>query len=144
MTTDLTGRVACSRWARHSGLCGAAAERHDTMIDNEIRDLIKRTDLEEQSKKLAMQGLACFHAGLAAYGLWRLVDAAGLLWEATGKAPMPGSPAQPTKRGFQLAKARNWSCPGCQRTVSHPYEALAEVGVPVCGDCDIDMELDPE
>ena len=36
---------------------------------------------------------------------------------------------------------RTWKCPDCGRTVKHTYEALAEVGMPICSDCDTEMEL---
>jgi len=36
---------------------------------------------------------------------------------------------------------RTWECPDCGRTIEHSYEALAEVGVAICCDCDIEMEL---
>jgi len=34
-----------------------------------------------------------------------------------------------------------WKCPDCGRTVEHSYEALAEVGTPICPDCDVEMQL---
>ena len=37
--------------------------------------------------------------------------------------------------------SRKWKCPECGLSVDHPYEALADVGGPVCRDCDIDMEM---
>jgi hypothetical protein len=33
-----------------------------------------------------------------------------------------------------------WVCPDCKRVVLHDYDALCEVGTPICGDCDCDME----
>ena len=36
---------------------------------------------------------------------------------------------------------KQWKCPSCGRTVEHSYEALAEVGTPICTDCDIEMEI---
>ena len=37
--------------------------------------------------------------------------------------------------------SRQWKCPNCSRTIEHSYEALAEVGTPICSDCDIEMEM---
>jgi rubrerythrin len=37
-----------------------------------------------------------------------------------------------------------WVCPECNLTVKHSYSALAEVGNPICPDCDADMELSNE
>jgi len=37
--------------------------------------------------------------------------------------------------------ARRWKCPSCGRSIEHTYKALAEVGTPICGDCDTDMEM---
>ena len=28
---------------------------------------------------------------------------------------------------------RTWKCPGCSRTIQHSYEALVDVGIPICG-----------
>ncbi len=36
---------------------------------------------------------------------------------------------------------RTWKCPDCSRIIEHSYEALAEVGTPICSDCDTEMEL---
>ena len=36
---------------------------------------------------------------------------------------------------------QKWKCPECGLSVDHSYEALADVGVPVCEQCDIDMEM---
>ena len=36
---------------------------------------------------------------------------------------------------------RRWKCPDCGKVIDHTYEALADVGIPICGDCDVDMEL---
>lgn len=38
----------------------------------------------------------------------------------------------------------HWRCPGCGRTLSvadWTYADLADRGIPICGDCDRDMEL---
>ena len=37
--------------------------------------------------------------------------------------------------------SRQWKCPDCGKTIDHTYEALADVGIPICGDCDCDMEM---
>ena len=36
---------------------------------------------------------------------------------------------------------RKWRCPECGLSVDHSYEALADVGVPICRECDIEMEM---
>jgi ribosomal protein L37AE/L43A len=36
---------------------------------------------------------------------------------------------------------QTWKCPDCDRTTEHSYEALAEVGTPICTGCDTQMEL---
>lgn len=41
----------------------------------------------------------------------------------------------------QVCHSRVWTCPECGRTIEHSYEALAEVGMPICEDCDCEMEL---
>lgn len=33
-----------------------------------------------------------------------------------------------------------WVCPECGRTVKHDYEGLADVGCPICTDCDCEMD----
>ncbi len=37
--------------------------------------------------------------------------------------------------------SRTWKCPDCGRTADVSYENLAEVGTPICPDCDIEMKL---
>jgi hypothetical protein len=39
--------------------------------------------------------------------------------------------------------ARTWKCPECGHTEAISYDWLAEHGGPVCGECDCDMELQP-
>ena len=34
-----------------------------------------------------------------------------------------------------------WQCPECGYTVEHSYEALVDVGRPICSSCDREMEL---
>ena len=46
--------------------------------------------------------------------------------------------ARPSSIGRYL---RQWKCPSCSRTASVTYEELAEVGWPICTDCDQPMEL---
>ena len=41
-------------------------------------------------------------------------------------------------------RMRTWKVPDCGKTMEISYEWLAEHGGPVCGDCDCDMELQPE
>ena len=38
-------------------------------------------------------------------------------------------------------QSRTWVCPGCGRTLEHSYEALAEVGNPICPRCDLGCDL---
>ena len=45
------------------------------------------------------------------------------------------------KRAREASYFRTWKCPGCGRTIEHSYEALAEVGSPICPDCDIELEM---
>ncbi len=41
----------------------------------------------------------------------------------------------------EVSYCRTWKCPDCGRTIEHSYEALAEVGTPICTDCDAEMDL---
>ena len=34
-----------------------------------------------------------------------------------------------------------WKCPDCSRGTEHSNEALAEIGTPICSDCDTKMQL---
>jgi hypothetical protein len=45
------------------------------------------------------------------------------------------------RRAREGSYSRSWKCSGCGRTIEHSYEALAEVGSPICPDCDIEMEM---
>ena len=45
------------------------------------------------------------------------------------------------KKAREADYCRAWKCPECGRTIEHSYEALAEVGTPICSDCDIEMEM---
>ena len=36
---------------------------------------------------------------------------------------------------------RTWKCPDCRKTIEHSYDALVEVGAPICTDCDTEMEM---
>ncbi len=45
------------------------------------------------------------------------------------------------KNAKEASYCRTWKCPDCGKTVEHSYEALAEVGSPICSDCDTEMEL---
>ena len=45
------------------------------------------------------------------------------------------------KKAREASYCRTWKCPDCGRTIEHSYEALAEVGTPICTDCDTEMEL---
>ena len=37
-----------------------------------------------------------------------------------------------------------WKCPECGKVMHHSYAALADVGSPICGDCDCEMDLATE
>lgn len=39
--------------------------------------------------------------------------------------------------------ARTWKCPQCGHCVDITCDWLADNGAPICGDCNIDMELQP-
>jgi len=41
----------------------------------------------------------------------------------------------------KLSNFRQWKCPDCDAVIDYDYEHMAEVGGPVCGDCDCDMKL---
>jgi transcription elongation factor Elf1 len=43
-----------------------------------------------------------------------------------------------------MSTDRTWKCPQCGHCVDISYDWLADNGTPICGDCDIDMELQPE
>lgn len=45
------------------------------------------------------------------------------------------------KAALQSSYSRLWRCPGCHRTARVAYEGLAEVGTPLCTDCDRPMDL---
>ena len=45
------------------------------------------------------------------------------------------------KQASQEAYSRPWTCPDCARVTRVTYEELAEVGSPICPDCDIEMVL---
>lgn len=45
------------------------------------------------------------------------------------------------KKAREGSYCRTWKCPDCGQTIEHSYEALAEVGTPICSDCDSEMEL---
>lgn len=44
-------------------------------------------------------------------------------------------------RDLARTNFRRWKCPDCGRIIEHSYEALADVGTPICDDCDRSMEL---
>ena len=45
------------------------------------------------------------------------------------------------KKAREGSYCRTWKCPDCGRMIEHSYEALAEVGAPICHDCDTEMEM---
>ena len=49
--------------------------------------------------------------------------------------------AQTAMRDISALASRRWRCPDCGRVIDHSYEALVDVGSPICGDCDVDMEM---
>ena len=54
-----------------------------------------------------------------------------------GKEWMRVSQSMPTNPPY----GRKWKCPECGRSVDHSYEDLADVGIPICGHCDFEMEM---
>jgi hypothetical protein len=61
-------------------------------------------------------------------------------WNPAEEIAVPQSwPA--TKQVRQASYCRTWKCPDCGRRVEHSYEAMAEVGSPICPRCDTEMEL---
>jgi len=45
-------------------------------------------------------------------------------------------------RGFTAPLCRGtWECPECGETVEVFYEDLADIGTPICGVCDCEMDL---
>jgi len=61
-------------------------------------------------------------------------------WEPS--AEVVGSEHWPViKKARGGSYCRTWKCPDCGRLIEHSYEALAEVGTPICSDCDIEMEM---
>ena len=55
------------------------------------------------------------------------------------RGTVPGS--DPSSSQADPSCTRHWKCPNCGRTIDHSYEALAEVGIPICTDCDVYMEM---
>lgn len=45
------------------------------------------------------------------------------------------------KRAANGAYSRSWLCNKCNRRIELTYEELAEAGVPICADCDSEMEI---
>ena len=45
------------------------------------------------------------------------------------------------KKAREGCYCRTWKCPDCGRLIEHSYEALAEVGTPICSNCDTEMEM---
>ena len=39
---------------------------------------------------------------------------------------------------------RKWKCPDCGREIEISYDEFADIGIPICGNCERDMELQPE
>ena len=69
--------------------------------------------------------------------------------EGTETPTLPGDtsladlPAEDSARPNRLTApcSRQWKCPSCEKILCHSYEALADVGTPICGECDVDMEM---
>lgn len=53
----------------------------------------------------------------------------------------PDEQGTTAKQPAQEAYSRPWTCPDCARVTRVTYEELAEVGSPICPDCDIEMVL---
>lgn len=61
-------------------------------------------------------------------------------WESSDE--VVGSEHWPAVMKAQVGDySRTWKCPDCGRTIEHSYEALAEVGTPICANCSTDMEM---
>jgi hypothetical protein len=48
---------------------------------------------------------------------------------------------QQAMRDINCRCSRQWKCPSCSRTVGLNYEELADIGIPFCPDCDLEMEM---
>lgn len=59
--------------------------------------------------------------------------------QVIGEAHWPSLAA--FRNGAVLSCSRQWECPECHRVIDHSYDALADVGIPICSDCDVDMEI---
>lgn len=50
-----------------------------------------------------------------------------------------------TPKGFVVVKSEEvtswWECPECGEGTHWTFEDVQDAGSPVCGDCDMDMEL---
>ena len=46
-----------------------------------------------------------------------------------------------TKKAREGSYCRTWTCPDCGWMIEHSYKALAEVGTPICPDCDTETEM---
>ena len=44
-------------------------------------------------------------------------------------------------RDVPSPETHTWRCPSCAATVEHSYDDLADVGTPICDDCDVEMEM---
>lgn len=60
-----------------------------------------------------------------------------------GPRQVPGAVAgtDPPSRATGSPCIRRWKCPDCGRIIDHSYGDLVNIGIPICGDCDVDMEL---
>jgi len=48
---------------------------------------------------------------------------------------------QQAKQDITCRCSRQWKCPACSRLIDVSYEELAQAGMPMCTDCDLEMEL---
>jgi len=61
-------------------------------------------------------------------------------WDASTEV-LPRQDWPIVKEAAEGSYARTWQCPNCGRSILVTYEELAEVGCPLCGDCDDEMTL---
>lgn len=51
-------------------------------------------------------------------------------------------PSCQTHKAQQDTYTRSWKCPRCRRSITCSYENLAEASVPICTECDTEMEME--
>ena len=70
-----------------------------------------------------------------------IAEVVGEYMPGPGQMPVTASDTDPSSAQADSPCTRQWKCPDCGRTIDHSYEALVDVGIPICGDCDVDMEM---